>query len=246
MRLAFFAIAVLALAPAHAGKISDKQARDLPTPELAKLALGHAGELMTDVDRPRDGSLKWATLRFYGRAAVTGSQFGMCGSDWVALHFDDKGALESIDAERRYGVEGPIYRQPGKWTYEESGAICDAVKSTRDYFPAPGAQDALRIAAFVDAIAGRGPFSKQSYSFKCTGICNQGRSVLRSLKLSEIDQARAIDCDSNAPEMPSCFELVVGQNKVGPFPKTFRVYGSHYMNRVVISSVKVDVGSTLE
>lgn len=246
MRLIFGAIVALALAPVCAGEITDKQVKELPAAELANLALGQAGQLMIDVDRPQDGSLKWATLRFYGRASVTGSQFGMCGSDWVTLHYDDQGSLESIDAERRYGVEGPIYRQPGKWTSEESGKICDAVESTREYFPAPGAQDALRIAKFVDAIAVRGPFSKQSFSFKCTGICNHGRSVLRALKLSDIDRARSVDCDSSALEMPSCFELVVGENRVGPFPKTFRIYGSHYMNKVVISSVTVDVGSTLE
>jgi len=247
MRLQILSIvaASLALLPAHAGQITDKQAQNLPIHELAKLALGTAGQLMIDVERPRYGSLEYGSLRFYSRAVVTGSQFGMCGSDWVTLNFDDKGSLESIAAQRRYGVEGDIYRKPGKWTYDESGTICKSVKATRLYFPAPGAQEALEIALFVDAIHGIGPFSKQKFSFQCEGFCGQGRSVLAALKLSDIDEARAIDCEPTALKLPSCFELVVGENKIGPFPKRFRIYGSNYMNKVVISAIKVYVASTI-
>ena len=243
--LGAIALGVAAL-PAYAGNITDKQAQELPVPDLAQLALGEAGKLMMDVKRPRDGSLKWDTLRFYSRAVVTGSQFGMCGSDWVTLHFDDKGVLESISAQRRYGVEGPLYKKGSDWTYEESGRICSAVKNTRRYFPAPGAQESLDIARYVDAIAGRGPFAKQDFTFQCTGICGRERLLLNELQLNDIDQARIVDCEETTLTRPSCFELVVGENTVGPFPKKFRVYGTTYMNHVVISAVKVDVGSTLE
>jgi hypothetical protein len=235
----------LALLPAHAAKITDEQARSLPVAELAHLALGAAGNLMIEVERPSDGNLNWGALRFHSRAVVTGSQFGMCGSDWVALHFDDKGSLESIDAQRRYGVEGDIYRRPGKWTYDESGSICDAVKTTQSYFPAPGAQEALEIALYVDAISGHGPFSKQNFSFECDGMCNQGRGVLATLKLNDIDEARIIDCEPTTLKIPSCFELTIGGGRIGPFPKTFRIYGTNYMNKVVITAVKVYVGSTV-
>ncbi len=237
--------AILALIPAHAAQITDKQARDLPVEELAQLALGAAGDLMLEVERPSDGKLSWGVLRFHSRAVVTGSQFGMCGSDWVSLHFDGEGSIESISAQRRYGVEGDIYRKPGTWTYDESGSICEGVKTTRGYFPAPGAQEALEIALYVDAISGRGPFSNQRFSFECDGMCGQGRDVLAALKLINIDEARIIDCEPTTLKIPSCFELVIGEGRVGPFPKKFRIYGTDYMNKVVITAVKVYVGSTL-
>jgi hypothetical protein len=237
--------ASLTLLPAHAARITDQQAQNLPVAELAHLALGAAGDLMMEVERPDDGSLKWGALQFHSRAVVTGSQFGMCGSDWVSLHFDDEGLLESIDAQRRYGVEGDIYREPGNWTYNESGAICDSVKTTRGYFPAPGSQEALEIALYVDAISGRGQFSKQNFSFTCDGVCSQSRNILASLKLEDIDEARIIDCAPTNLKIPSCFELVIGEGRVGPFPKKFRIYGTNYMNKVIITTVKVYVGSTL-
>jgi len=253
----------MALIPASANaQVSAQDAKNMPLRNLASKVLGTAGSLMIEVERPRWGerfsrmpaSAPWPPadppplhrLLFFGHGVVTGSQFGLCGSDWVTVNFEDNGRVESIQAERRYGVEGPIYRKPGEWTYEESGDICDAVKTTRAYFPAPGAQEALEIALYVDAISGRGSFAKQTFTFQCDGICGQGRSVLSALKLKDIDHAREIDCNSTTLKLPSCYELVIGDNQVGPFPKKFRIYGSNYMNKLVVSSVKVHVGSTVE
>ena len=243
-------------------QVTPEDVQEMPLPDLAKLVLGEVGALMIDVDRPSWGERNWRIpssipwppkeappvhrLRFFGKGVVTGSQFGMCGSDWVTVKFDEHGVVEAVEAERRYGVEGNLYSRPGSWTYEESEKICDGVTSTRSYFPAPGAQSALEIARYLDAIGGKGPFAGQSFEFHCTGACREGREDLRRLALDEIDESREIDCLPSASALPSCFELILGVGKVGPYPAKFRVYGSNYMNRVVVDAIHVEVGSTLE
>ena len=232
-------LAALALSQLiHAAPITLEQARELPMRELSRLALGESGDLMIDVERPRPGAQELIDLRFFGRAVVTGSQFGICGSDWITLHFDGDGSIQSLGAERRFGVEGQIYRKPGEWTYDESESICNAVTSTKTYFPAPGPQEALEIALYLDAIAGVGPFAKQKFKFKCDGACVDRKFVLSQLRLSAISRAYAIDCDRVNLKFPSCFKIVVGENRTGPFPMTFRIYGTNYMNRVVVSEVR--------
>lgn len=164
----WLALAALALfVPVSYGSVTAIDAQKLPLRILAKKALGEVGLLMIDVQRPSWGSqplgpypphLPWpppgipplSHLRFFGRAEVTGSQFGMCGSDWVTVGFTDGGKVESIRARRHYGVAGPIYRAPGTGTYAEAGKICDSVKSTRHYFPAPDPEAALTIATASD------------------------------------------------------------------------------------------------
>jgi hypothetical protein len=240
----FFAIVALLPFPCAAATTA-KQARTMPLAQLAQKLLGDSGEVMIDLDRPRfEGILE--PIRFYSRATVTGSQFGMCGADWVTVGFDEKGDVETVSAQRRYGVAGDIYRPPGKWSYDESGEICASVKSTRSYFPAPDPQSALEIAWYVDSITGKGPFAKQRFGYSCTGLCAKNRGDLKWLRLEQITSTRTIDCPKSSLDQPDCFEVVVGENKVGPFPKTFRIYGTAYMNKVIISNVVVDVGSTLE
>jgi hypothetical protein len=240
-------VAALAVSPlALAAPITARQARELPTLELSHLALGEAGDLMIDVERLGSAVQETPDLRFFGRAVVTGSQFGLCGSDWVTLHLDEGGSVESVDAERRFGVEGQIYRKPGEWTYDESDSICKAVKSTKSYFPAPGPQEALEIALYIDAIAGTGPFATQNFKYQCEGLCGAKKSVLSYLQLRKIDRARTIDCDGVKLKLPSCFEVVVGEYNVGAFPMTFRIYGSNFMNRVIVSAIRVSVRSTSE
>lgn len=234
---ALAALAVWSLA--HATPITVQQARELPIRELSRLALGESGDLVIDIERPGPEARELTELRFFGRAVVTGSQFGLCGSDWITLEFNNDGSVASLDAERRFGVEGQLYRKPGEWTYDESVSICKEVKSTKNYFPAPGPQDALEIALYVDAIAGAGPFGAQKFKFKCEGVCGAKKSVLSHLQLSAIDRVRAIDCDRVELKLPSCFEVVVGER--GASAIEFRIYGSNYMNRVVVSEVRVSV-----
>jgi hypothetical protein len=243
-RFLFFAVAVL-LPSISAARTTAEQARTMPMQQLAQKLLGESGSVMIDIDRPRfEGILE--PVRFYSHATVTGSQFGMCGADWVTVGFDEKGEVENVSAQRRYGVAGDIYRAPGKWSYDESGKVCASVKSTRNYFSAPDSQSALEITWYVDAISDKGPFTKQSFSYSCTGVCAKGRGDLKWLRLGQITSTRAIDCPKSSLELPTCFEVVVGENKVGPFPKTFRIYGTTYMNKAVVSNVVVDVGFTLE
>lgn len=238
-------LGALALHPvAVFAKTTAEEARTLPVEQLAKRLLGDSGSLMIDLDRPRfEGILE--PVRFYSRAEVTGSQFGICGADWVTVSFDDDGNVDGLSAERRYGVAGDVYPKPG-WTHEQFGKICSAVKSTRDFFPAPDAQSALEIVWFVDAISGRGPYSMQDFQFSCTGWCRGDKSELKYLVLGEIDAAKAIDCPKSNLKIPSCFEVTVGESKVGPFPKKYRIFGTVYMNNVVVTDVAVDVGQTLQ
>ena len=243
-KLLFLTVAVL-LPSICVARTTAEQARTMPMEQLAQKLLGESGALMIDLDRPRfEGILE--PIRFYSRATVTGSQFGMCGADWVTVEFDEKGNVETVSAQRHYGVAGDIYRAPGKWSYDESGEICASVKSTRNYFPAPDPQSALEIAWYVDAISAKGPFAKQSFGYSCAGWCAKDRGDLKWLKLDQITSTRTIDCPKSSLELSACFEVVVGENKVGPFPKIFRIYGTTYMNKVVVSNVVVDVGSTLE
>jgi hypothetical protein len=208
-----------------AAQMTAKTARTMPLPELAHLLLGKSGAIMIGVDRPRfPGILE--PLQFYSHAIVTGSQFGVCGSDWVTVGFDESGNVERLSSQRRFGVAGNIYRAPGSWNYEEYGKLCSAVKSTKNYFPAPDGQAALEIAWYVDAIGGKGPYAHQHFSYKCTGLCGDGRADLKWLKLDNIDAARTIDCPSTKLKLPSCYEVTVGDGRVGAFPKVFKIYGS--------------------
>ena len=242
-KIIFLSTVVLLPSICMAGTTAEA-ARSLPLDTLARKLLGESGALMIDLDRPRfEGILE--PVRFYSHATITGSQFGMCGADWVTVIFDEKGEVESLTAEKRYGVAGDMYRASEKWTYEESDEICASVKSTRDYFPAPDAFTAQDVAWYVDAISGKGPFGKQSFEYSCTGLCAKDRGDLKWLKLDKINSVRIIDCQESGLENPSCFEITVGQNKVGPFPKKFRIYGTRHMNKVIVSKVVVDVGSTL-
>ena len=226
------------------GQITTDQARTMPLPELAEKLLGESGKIMIDVDRPRFPNVLEA-VTFYSHATVPGSQFGICSADWVTVDFNEHGFVDTLRSERRYGIAGNIHPPSSEWTYDEFGEMCASVASTRSYFPAPGPQEALEIALYVEAISGRGPFSKQNFSFACDGICTQGRNVLASLKMEDIDEAKTIDCEPTNLKIPSCFELVIGDGRVGPFPKKFRIYGTNYMNKVIITAVKVYVGSTL-
>lgn len=217
----------------------------MPVAALAQKLLGESGAQMIDLDRPRFERIL-EPIRFYSRATVTGSQFGMCGADWVTVAFDSKGEVETLSAQRRYGIAGDVYRAPGKWTYDESGRVCASVTSTRTYFPAPDQEAAQQIAWYVDAIAGRGPYANQKFSYSCTGGCDRDRGDLKWLVLDKISAAKTVDCPTTPLERPVCFELVVGAHEVGPFPKKFRIFGTTYMRKVVVTSVDVDVSSTLE
>ncbi|MGH8337264.1 MAG: hypothetical protein ACRETL_10695, partial [Gammaproteobacteria bacterium] len=151
--LRFVLAIALFLPPLCVARTTAEDARTMSLAMLSQKLLGESGAVMIDLDRPRfKGILE--PVRFYSRATVTGSQFGICGSDWVTVDFDEKGSVETISSERRYGVAGDVYRAPVKWSYDESGKICASVKSTRNYFPAPDAESALEIALYVDAISG--------------------------------------------------------------------------------------------
>ena len=254
----WLALAALALfVPVSYGHVTAIDAQKLPLRVLAKKVLGEVGLLMTGVQRPSWGSqplgpypphLSWppsempplGQLRFFGRAEVIGSQFGMCGSDWVTVDFTDGGKVESIRAQRHYGVAGPIYRAPGTWTYAEAGKICASVKSTRHYFSAPNPDAALTIATYVNAIHGVGPFARQIFSYACSG-CTRALSrklVLSWLRLRRIRRVRPIDCGDIHLKLPSCFRIVVKKSD-GLLGGVYRIYGSDYMNNVVVESVVV-------
>ena len=244
LRVAILAMAAF-LPSICAAQTTAEEARTLPLPALAQKLLGESGSVMIDVDRPRfEGILE--PVRFYSRAWATTSHYALCRSEWVTVHFDENGSVETVSSERRYGVERDIYRAPGFWTAEGSQKVCAAAKSTRKYFPAPDDQSAFEIAAYVDAISGHGPFANQEFSFKCNGKCDEGREVLSALKLDDIDEARMINCPETGAKTPACFELVVGDGKLGPFPKKFRIYGGIDMDKIVISAVTVDVSFTLD
>jgi len=245
VRMKFFVAAISMLMPlACAAGVTADMARNMPLGALAQKLLGESGLLMIDVDRPRfEGIL--GPVRFYSNATVTGSQFGMCESDWVTVTFDQTGKIETLSSERRYGVVGDTYRTAGHWSEKEKESVCAPVKSTRNYFPAPDSISAESLAWYVDAISGNGPFANQSFSYTCTGVCAPDRGDLKWLRLEKIDSVRKIDCPISALKWPSCFEVTVGKGEVGPFPKHFRIYGSTYANKVVISNVVADVWSTL-
>ena len=234
--------AALAAAPTDSVPLTAQEAKALPLGDLAARLLGASGSIMIDVDRPRFDSLE--PILFYGHAIAWGSYFGVCASDLVTVEFDEHDRIESLQSERRFGLEGDIYRAPGEWTYDEFAEVCSAVTTTRNYFPAPDHGAALDIALYVEAVAGRGPFAKQQFEYSCMGACSDKQAELSWLRLNEIQSARRIDCDSVALELPDCYEIEIGSG-VGLFPKVFRVYGSNYMNKTVVVRVSVEVGVTL-
>lgn len=256
-------LALLMLMPLGArAQTSPAEAQELPLEALAGKLLGDFGALMMDVERPSWGprhhrlpeSIPWPPerppplrkLRFYSRPVVARSASGLCASDWVTVWFEEDGNIEWVDVENHFGVEGDLYASPAGWKRDQAGPTCTAVSSTRDYFPAPDEQAAFRIARYLDAIAGRGQFAGQDFKFSCSPECRGDRAVLRFLELAEIDRAREIDCRPTDLTLPSCYELTVGEGRLGPFPKSFRIYGSTYMNRVVVEEVSVTVGFTVE
>jgi len=239
---AIFLVAALAATPNDSVPLTVHEAKTLPLRELAARLLGASGSIMIDVDRPRFDSLE--PIRFYSHAIAWGSYFGVCASDLITVDFNEHDRIDSLQSERRFGLEGDIHRAPGEWTYDEFGEICSAVTTTRNYFPAPDHGSALDIARYVEAIAGRGPFAKQQFQYSCTGACSDKRTELSWLRLGEIKSAQKIDCGAVTLDLPDCYEIEIGSG-VGFFPKVFRVYGSNYMNKTVVVRVSVDVGVTM-
>ena len=246
MKLACRLLLTACLAPAPSfAQMTAAKARSMPLKPLAHQLLGESGSIMIDVDRPRYKDVL-EPLRFYSHAIAWGSYFGLCAADWITVEFDENGFIEALRSERRYGVAGTMYGEPESWTYDAFGKMCASVKSTRDFFPAPDHGSASDIARYVHAISGVGPYLMQVFSYKCTGFCGKGRRELEWLRLDKISSSRIIDCPETSLKIPSCYEVVVGDGRIGPFPKTFRIYGSNYMNKTVISEIKVDVSSTVQ
>ena len=240
-------IVVLALLiPAMSiAQITPKQAQTIPLPDLAKKLLGESGDKMIEVDRPRYPKIL-EPITFYSRATVLGSQFGLCGATHATVQFDEEGMVDGLLSEKRYGVAGNIHPTDKERSDKNYRKICASVTSTRDYFPAPGAQSALEIAWYVEAISGKGPFASQSFEFTCTGACSQGRSNLSWLALDEIDSAFAIPCPSYGPGRSACFQITIGNSYVGLFPKTFHIFGKYDDQKLLITRIDATVGSTLE
>lgn len=227
-----------------AEKLTYSEVKNLPVHRLAERALGEAGKLMMNVERPRS-TLSRANLKFFSYAFATGSQYGICGSNWVTLSFDESGVIASINNELRYGVEASIYTDPKNWTYQEYEDLCRAVKNTREYFPSPDAQSALTISAYVDMLAKNGESKPFGYVFDCTGSCSKinADDYVKSIKLRDIVKADKIDCDeSNA--YAKCYKLTLDGQPPGLFPRVLSIYGRMRMNDVVITKVKLWVGET--
>jgi hypothetical protein len=246
MKIILSILLVWSIAPSTSfAQMTAEKARSLPLNDLAHRLLGESGSIMIDVDRPRYKNIL-EPLRFYSHAFAWGSFFGVCASDWVTVEFNEKGFVGALRSERRYGVAGDMYGKSSKWTYDAFGKMCASVKSTKGYFPAPDHSSAWDIARYVHAISGVGPFTAQKFSYKCTGLCGEGRRDLDWLRLGNISSSRIIACPKTSLKLPSCYEVVVGYGRIGTFPKTFRVYGSNFMNKTIVSQIAVDVQSTLQ
>lgn len=253
--------------------ITPQEAQILPTPELARRVLGAASAIVLDVERPTWGerppslggtpasaSRKWPPaepppldqLIFFGRAFVTGSQFGLCGADVVTVDFDEAGAVSHVEAATRYGVEGRIDAAPGTWSYEEAGRICGGVKATRRYFPATDAGAAQQIALYVQAIK-KAAASERPLGFrfsceldgKAIAQCLD-RRALTDIALADMSAARSVDCPRTSLRLPECYELTFREGEVGLNPQFLRIVGSNYMNRLTIEDVSLVFGITLE
>jgi hypothetical protein len=228
-----------------AAQMTAPRAQSMPFKEMAQRLLGDSGSIMIDVDRPRYKNVL-EPIRFYSQAIAWGSYYGICASDWVTVEFNERGFVEALRSERRYGVAGNIYTAPGRWTYDAFGSMCASVKTTKKYFPAPDHGAASDIVRYVHALSSVGPYKAQKYVYKCEGLCKPGRSELEGLRLEKITSSRAIECPNMSLKLPDCYEIVIGEGEIGPFPKTFRVYGSNYMNRTVISELRVNVSATVQ
>ena len=239
-------LAVLAfLIPAMSlAQVTPEQAQTTSLHDLATKLLGESGDNMIELDRPRYPAIL-EPITFYSRATVLGSQFGLCGATRATVQFDENGKVEGLLSEMRYGVAGNIHPTDKERSDKNYRHLCASVTSTRNYFPAPDAQSALEIAWYVEAISGKGPYASQSFEFTCTGACPQGRDNLSWLTIDEIDSAFKIPCPSYGPGRSACFQITVGENRVGLFPKTFRVFGEYDDQKLVITRIDVVVGSTL-
>lgn len=218
INLLFFSGLGLSTAALATEQLTYSEVKNLPLHQLAERALGEAGKLMMDVERPRS-KLDRSELMFFSRAFSTGSQYGICGSDWVTLNFDEHGVISSLRSENRYGVEASIYKNPEDLTYQEYDALCNAVTNTRSYFPAPDAQSALTIAAYIDFLSEKEPSKRSSYAFECTGSCANidARKYVKNINMSNITRAQQIDCEKSGV-YEKCYELTLKGDPPGLFP----------------------------
>lgn len=224
--------------------LTPAEVENLPLNLLAERTLGETGKLMMDVERPKS-TLSRAEIIFFSHAFTTGSQYGICGSNWVTLGFNESGIISSIDTERRYGVEASIYTDPKEWTYDEYGSLCDAVRSTRNYFPAPDAQSALTISAYLDLLAEKRPSKPTDYVFECSGSCAKidVRNYIKNIALKDISSADFIECAQNSP-YDKCYKLTLQGDPPGLFPRELRIYGRMRMSEMTITRVALWVGVT--
>lgn len=230
----------------------------MPLHQLARKVLGEAGTIMFAVKRPTWGpnpssvvpviviphsqrqTSSWPPpgpppldeLIFYSSPTPTGSQYGICSSEWVTVNFDKAGRVEGIHSKRHYGVAGSIYTKPGTWTYDEYGKLCQSVKSVRNYFPAPNGEAALEVVAYIDAIHHMSPLNNINFTYSCSGICGKGREALKWLTYENIDWVKQVPCPKMNLKIPSCYQVHASY-------ATYTIDGTYYMNKVVIKNVMV-------
>jgi hypothetical protein len=236
--------------------------RELKTDSDARLAqriLGPLAGRIAYIDRHRErwdrysGDAAAESIELYTHPQALGSQFGLCGVERYAIHFDDAGQVDGVSVTRRYGVEGPIF-QKADFDWNAYKRMCAAAPASHapSYFPATDEEAALDLARMllpaIDLAAIPGPLP---YLLRCpSGGRSQPcpahvRGYLATLRLNAIYEFSQSGCPLPGRANTECFTIRVGEGRLGSFPKTITVRGSTFMNNISIDSVDVLESQTL-
>jgi hypothetical protein len=204
------------------------EARNLPTPELAKRLLGEQlGSKVIEAVR-QENDFSEATIpgyvEFYTQPVLTDPRINrICRTDVITIEYDLTGTqvgpvgastpltIGHVEAVPRYKSFPMPAGSPGSAENEAAqAAACARMKTAVDAFRAPSAGDAQ----WLDAIEREYRSGSRGFAFTCDDFadhsCSRARGELSQLRLERAGEVRSVDCllkRRTGDQLDLCFRL---------------------------------------
>jgi hypothetical protein len=196
-------------------EISDRQARELPSQDLAHRVLGAVGDLVVAVDRPAAGA-SLTQMIFYAQPEFSPVGWdayrpisGMCSITELTVRFspvqarrrgdgDAHVVVDGIRADARFGL--PAQAGVDRPVGGDDAACRDPKSAYHAYFSAPDSRDAWTATRYVQAIAeaaakgGAVPFAVTCEMPAAAGACDNSRKLIEEVQVANISYVDRFAC----------------------------------------------------